>query len=181
MSNALEAKNMPLVTSLSDSDTLLAVGADGSGKRIAEGNVARTIFKNVSLGSGEKWIRVMTFKSTCAGIFSFWNTWQDRHPNIVMLAFAFPESRFSAPNLFSIRLLAGQLEVFDKVRFVYKKGSSTVVDCYLEIHQFTTGEYMYNLDSPYIRNAVPSIEKGSIPEGYTSKEFDLANISVGGG
>ena len=182
MSEKLEAKNLPLVTSLSDSDTILAVGADGNGKRIGQNNVGRYYSGAVNLGQGEKWIRILTMKGASSGIFSFWNTWNHNSPDILMLAFRFPDNRFSAPSSFQIKAIFAEKVTFDKVRLVYKPSSSVITEAYLEIHQKALYENTFYLDIPSnIRNVVPKIELGSIPEGYTSKEFNIADILLGGG
>lgn len=182
MSEKLEAKNLPLVTSLSDTDTILAVGADGNGKRIEQNNVGRYYSGRVNLGSGEKWIRVLTFNGgTCGGVFTFWNEWYNKHPDVLVFAFGFPASLYSAQKDFQIKALIAGLGVFDKVRLIYKNTSSVASDSYLEIHQKSTGEQVYFMDIPSnIRNAVPKIELGSIPEGYTSIEYNIADILLGG-
>lgn len=60
MSDAIESKNLPLVTSLTDTDTLLAVGSDGNGKRIKLSNAQKqNTGMSFSLPAGDdRWVRI---------------------------------------------------------------------------------------------------------------------------
>lgn len=183
MSEKLEAKDMPLVTSLSDSDTILAVGADGNGKRIAGSNAGK-YRSSLGLGSGAKWIRVLTFKDSCAGIFSLRNNWNTKNPSVLLLAFSHSSALYNAPEFDIVRMIVGDNRVFDKARVVYKPnvGVNSASDVYLEIHQYASSETTYFLEMRDTYGAVPGIALGNIPDGYLAKEFDLTeSLNRGGG
>ena len=128
MSEILEAKDLPMVTSLSDTDTLLAVGGDGKGKRISETNVGKRLISTKYSSSDARWIRIAGFfHSGSAGIISVWNEYYHYCPRPVMLAYCFTDSRWKNPGNLDARLLCGDTTVFTKVRWVHPDASGTLL------------------------------------------------------
>lgn len=169
-----DIKSLPIATSLSSSDYLLT----SNGQRISEQNVGKRNLE-VNLGTGAKWIRIAKFTGASAGLISIANSWNNLHPSPILLAFACSASQYGAPKNSDIKMMSGTLTVFSKARIVYKLGVSVATDFFLEVYQHSTSEVIYYVEMQNYRNAVALCELGAIPEGYTSKEFDL--IAVGGG
>ncbi|MDE5806891.1 MAG: hypothetical protein K2H76_02150, partial [Muribaculaceae bacterium] len=128
---------------------------------------------SLSLGPGAKLIRVLPFKDSCAGIFSFRNSWNTKNPSVLLIAFSHSSAIYNAPESDIVRMIAGDNRVFDKARVVYKPSVASASDVYLEIHQSAANEASYFLEMRDTYGAVPGMALGNIPDGYTSKEFDL--------
>lgn len=173
MKETKEIGNLPIATSLSSSDYLIT----DSGKRILDKYVGvRCVFKD--LGAGAKWIRIAEFSGPAAGIISVVNSWNYILPRIVLIAFTVPSTLGGAPVYSTVRLITGDTYLFKTARIVYSTHNSPA--CYLEVYLDNTSETSYYVDMMNYRNVIALCELGSIPEGWTSKEFALT-ATVGGG
>ena len=184
MSDKLEAKNLPLVTSLSDSDTILAVGADGNGKRVKEMNVGHSELNVLYPAEEERWVRIVEIipsSGISVGEFFVANGYYSYCPRPVILAFCFADSRWKNPALSAVKLLCGGTTVFTKARLVHPDEASTVQPCYIEVYVSRKTERRIISGSIFLNNATLCNEVGSIPDGYTSKEFDLTESVNRGG
>ncbi|MDE5808164.1 MAG: hypothetical protein K2H76_08605 [Muribaculaceae bacterium] len=175
MSEQLEAKNLPLVSSLSDADTLLAVGADGSGKRIAERYVGHPYIDKLYATEEERWVRIAEVPGSTISLGEVFvsNSYYTYCPNPIILSFCFSDSRWKNPQYSAVNLLCGTTRVFTRARLVHPNNSTSVQPCYIEVYVSRKTERRIISGSIFLNNATLCNEAGSIPDGYTSKEFDL--------
>ncbi len=134
---------------------------------------------NASLGEGAKWIRIAEFSGSAVGIISITNSWYYQVPQSLLIAFAVPGVISSVPVYTILNLLLGKTEVFNKARMVYSTNGTFSTKCYLEVYQHISTETAYIVEMQNHRNATALCELGSIPEGWSTKEFTFT--AVGGG
>ena len=127
---------------------------------------------SADLGQGQKWIRIATLTERCAGMIMLTNRWHYHNSTPILIAFSFGDNRFSADADFRVKLIIGSTYIFKKARIVYLKGG-TLADAYLEVWQEFAEEDTFRVDCTPLIGASPCIQLGSIPEGYTAKEFEL--------
>ena len=183
MSEKLEAKDMPLVTSLSDSDTILAVGADGNGKRIAERHVGHPYLDKLYSTEEERWIRIAEVPGGTISLGEVFvtNSYYSLCPRPIILSFCFSDSRWGNPQYSTVNLLCGTTAVFTKARLVHPNQVASVQPCYIEVYVSRKTERRIISGSIFLNNATLCNEVGSIPEGYLAKEFDLTESVNRGG
>ena len=181
MSDKLEAKDMPLVTSLSDSDTILAVGADGNGKRIASKNVVSQ-YNAKNFGEGQKWVRVLTIKDASAGLIMVRSGYYMKHPVALLLAYSVSDTRYTQdfPPIAKALISPTNNKVLTKARIVYPKSTTNMMDIYLEVWVDAATERNIYTETLFTHCAEPTLELGSIPEGYIAVEYDTTT-PLGGG
>lgn len=166
------------VTALGSADQLLLTDANtGQVKRIAPGNafpsrdkVSITIPEDAS-GS---WIRIAEATDFDAILLSMASTWTNYPPRplaaiIVLRSIDWGDNKNS-----QIVALANQGDV-RKMRVVYPASGSNLKRVYLEFIPREYGERIWHIaiSNNYATVLYKQCEIGSIPEGYTSKEFDL--------
>ena len=127
---------------------------------------------SANLGQGQKWIRIATLTQRCAGLIMLTNIWYYHNSTPILIAFSFSDNRYSADADLRVKLIVGSTYIFKKARIVYLKGVS-IADAYLEVWQEFAGEDTFRVDCNPLIGVSPCIQVGSIPEGYTAKEFEL--------
>lgn len=133
---------------------------------------------SADLGQGQKWIRIATLTERCAGLIMLTNRWRYHNSTPILIAFSFGDNRYHADADFRAKLIVGSTYIFKKARIVYLKGAS-IADAYLEVWQEFAEEDTFRVDCNPLIGVSPCIQVGSIPEGYTAKEFELTESGGG--
>lgn len=178
MDDAMKLTDFPLVTSLADSDTVLATDATGAGKRISKTNLLRTrvVFTNIS---SPTWVRVAKVLSSACALMKIISTWNNVPGNNILLDMQLHPNSVSFNHVTVLsRMSNSPNSMLQKMRVVRKSASEYYIDIY---YNATTAEqvYIYLIHGLNVTLLTPQPD-AEIPEGYTAVEFDISKASWGG-
>lgn len=166
------------VTSLGTTDRVLAFDAFGNPKKISRNSLVRSVLGAISF-VGEQWIRIGWCSSMGSAFFSVSTVWSS-NPGVHLLidVICHPNS----PNYNSVAVLSrlqhAKTATIDKVRVVCKTGNPVYVD--LHFNSTTTHSLYVELIAGRSFVLLSDFEADAqIPEGFSSKEFDLSKTSWG--
>lgn len=170
-------KGAPAVTSFASSDRLMAVGSDGSPKRIDRASLLAT---HVNLTLKEAgWFRVLSYNVAGDAVLSISNGWGALKGNHVLFAVMMHASiQYNRMQVLSNMSNDGGVPSFAKVRVVRKDASAGWLDVYYP----GSGNFQtVGLDVLAMRNCTlcGAGETADIPQGYSAVELSL--IAGGGG
>ena len=127
----------------------------------------------------DQWLRIAEINAHC-GLIMITNTYYNTAPVGCLIAF----SGANQASKLEAKIITGQPQVFDKVRFVHKSNS-----CFFEIHctarniQDRLSIRSFATQANYTSSAMTLMTvttEGSIPEGYSTKELTLSDLKLGG-
>lgn len=184
MSEATKLSDLPLVTSLGSSDTIIATDPNGAAKRIAPDKVhpdknkaTITIPESVSAG----WVRIAESSSTDGVMLTIYHSWYNLAPVPTVLILSLCPAHFSANSKSSVKVInVGNYTT--KLRVVYPDGGNTKYSSYVEIYipDTSNNKFFVNIANNRSTDLLSQYQAGSIPEGYTAKEFDITKTAWGG-
>ncbi|MDE6842467.1 MAG: hypothetical protein K2J24_02980, partial [Muribaculaceae bacterium] len=182
MADTIKTNTFPIVTSLSDTDYLLADGANGP-KRITQSNVTRNLvnfYLAANAPTDGVWIRLFSGGAMTMGMLYVTNRWSytTSKPMCFMFLGASPRS------MATVQLIPIAYCVhFMKARIVYdntSNGSSTYhVEVLTKILKSTDELTVFAQGINF--SLVTGYTPGEIPEGWQVKEFDLSAVVLRGG
>lgn len=178
MSTATKLSDLPLVTSLDSTDTVIATDATGAGKRISKTNLRmnRVFFNTIS---SPTWVRVAQVNSAGWALMKIFNAWLNVPGNNILLDMQLHPNSESYNHVTVLSRTANSPNsMFQKIRVVRQKGSAYYIDIY---YNASTAEqvYVYLIESLNVTLLTPE-QNAEIPEGYTAIEFDITKAAWGG-
>ena len=177
MSESKKLNSLSVVTSLGSGEYLLATDAQGNARRISKTNGARQVMEIACKEAC--WIRIAEFNQAGNSIISISNGWSSLTGGYALIAGMYHAS--AAYNKVSVLANLSNYNavnpVYKKIRSVCKSGSVGYVDFWYPGSSGNQNVIVEMIGARNMNLVTPEID-ASIPEGYTSVEFDL---TVGGG
>ncbi|MBD5310571.1 MAG: hypothetical protein HDS13_00180 [Bacteroides sp.] len=182
MADAIKTNTLPIVTSLSDTDYLLADGTNGL-KRITQSNAMRNLvnfYLAADAPTDGVWVRLFACNATTMGIVYVTNRWSKTTAKPMSFMFLGASSRSMA----TVQLIPiAYCGHFTKARIVYDSSSNGASIYYVEVLAKilkSTDEltvFVQGINFTLMQNYTP----GEVPEGWSIKEFDLSAVVLRGG
>lgn len=184
MSKATKLSDIPLVTSLESSDTIIATDSAGSVKRIAQQNIhpnTNTVKIMIPESASAGWIRIARFTAAEGVLLTIHHAWYSKAPIPSILMLALCDSHFYA-NRDSKVIVLSVGNYATKLRVVYPEGGNTITESFLEMYVPDVSNKVFNIRiaNNYSTALIKSYQAGSIPSGFVAKEFDITKTAWGG-
>lgn len=177
MDEAIKLNQLPFVASLESSDTILISDSNGNGKRT---NQSGALGKSVAYSTGADmgtgtWVRICEIGGESTGMV-FINHRYHNNPSKGLILFYLGCHSTIPGNMMMFAL--GDTARFPSARVVHAPASYYLE---LKIKNLKEADYLRIATSGYAVNPVKTFTLGSVPEGYSVKEFDLTASLLGGG
>lgn len=179
MSDGVKLNALPTVTALDSTDTVIVSDSSGNGKKITKTNLLKNRVTIVPK-DGEHWVRIASYNSSASALISIHTVWYNSPGCRILFDIILHKNSLDYSNLNVLSAMSnkGSIIRVSKARVVQKFNQTGYLDLYFNLE---SRDYMYVdfINSFEIGIMSPVIDP-EIPEGYSTKEFDITKPAWGG-